>query len=535
MLNYVQNQNYSDYIHNEENLNKEILYLQVLDKQKDSINYKNKINIYEENSKFINSRKILKLKTNYLSLKQNTFDKDINRNRNRKIILNNNNENKNKINATIKENECCENKTIHNILLNAKNKIKDGEKYLKFKKDIFEKASKLLHDKASLIKDINSKIKKIKSMNKKLSLRNPLKIKTLLNNEKDEKESISYNKESINIKNKEKIKVENDIKINTINKINKSLKLDINNFKTNISKNISYKFNDNIPEEGYYYFDISKIKSNPQIPKEYLNIIYRNLLIEEDKGCTPYPDYYKIKMQKEINEDMRSILIDWIIDVHYKFNFTDETLFMTISIIDRYISYKHIPKISFQLLGITALLISCKHEEIILPKIDDFIYITDNAYTKNDVFKMENDILDALNFELIIPSGIKFYEYLALKFDFNEKKFLMGKYLMESFMINIKWVKYRASIIAISCVYIVMKYYKMNNYKESYNKKYYNLDGNDINNPKYRDESIIKECAKNICIFVDNINKTNYLSCKNKYATEKNKYVSLILSGERVE
>ena len=106
---------------------------------------------------------------------------------------------------------------------------------------------------------------------------------------------------------------------------------------------------------------------------------------------------------------------------------------------------------------------------------------------------------------------------------------------MESFMINIKWVKYRASIIAISCVYIVMKYYKMNNYKESYNKKYYNLDGNDINNPKYRDESIIKECAKNICIFVDNINKTNYLSCKNKYATEKNKYVSLILSGERVE
>ena len=79
-------------------------------------------------------------------------------------------------------------------------------------------------------------------MNKKLSLRNPLKIKTLLNNEKDEKESISYNKESINIKNKEKIKVENDIKINTINKINKSLKLDINNFKTNISKNISYKF-----------------------------------------------------------------------------------------------------------------------------------------------------------------------------------------------------------------------------------------------------------------------------------------------------
>ena len=187
----------------------------------------------------------------------------------------------------------------------------------------------------------------------------------------------------------------------------------------------------------------------------------------------------------------------------------------------------------FQLLGIIALLLSCKHEEISLPKIEDFIYITDNAYTKKEVCDMENDVLDILNFELLHPSPIKFYEYMALKFDFDKKKFLLGKYLMETFMVDLNYVKYRASVIACSCVYIVMKYFKMENYKEAYDKKYYNLNENDINNIKYKTDSDIKDCARDICIFIDDINRTNsYSSCKNKYSTNDNEKVSLIISGE---
>ena len=145
---------------------------------------------------------------------------------------------------------------------------------------------------------------------------------------------------------------------------------------------------------------------------------------------------------------------------------------------------------------------------------------------------MENDILNIFNFELLYPSPIKFYECLSLKFNFDKKKFLTGKYLMESFMVDLKYVKYRASVIAAACVYIVMKYYKMENYKDVYNKKYYNLNENDINNKNFRTEVNVKDCAKDICIFVDNINKSNFFSCKNKYASDKNEKVSLILSGE---
>ena len=554
MLHYLQNHNFSDYNINDESKNNSTLeskYLHFLNEQnKENLDYKNNMNIYEENSKIINSKKLFKINNTKDFSEINTFDKDVtkenivnqNKNINENIKRNVHNikilNNYKKVNSTINDEELFSKKErFNNLLLNIKNKIKDDQKYIKYKKAIFEKASKKLNEKVKIIKEINSKIIKMKTLDKKFSLKKQIITKILSKKDKDkDKENkitvnCNSNLEIIDNYNHKKEKSV-DEKLNIKNKNNNIDISNINHSKHN--KSISYKFNEKRSEDEYeyIYFDISKIKTNAQIPKEYINIIYHNLLLEENKGIIPYPDYSKIISQKEINEQMRSILIDWIIDVHFKFNFTDETLFMTVLIIDRYISYKSISKKKFQLLGITALLISCKHEEIILPKIEDFIYITDNAYVKEDVFDMENDILDILNFNLIAPSPIKFYEYLALKFEFDKKKFLLGKYLMESFMVDINYVKFRASVIACASIYIVMKYYKMKNYKEAYNKKYYNINENDISDKKFKNEADIKECAKDICIFVDNVNKTNFLSCKNKYASDINEKVSLIISGD---
>ena len=554
MLHYLQNHNFSDYNINDESKNNSTLeskYLHFLNEQnKENLDYKNNMNIYEENSKIINSKKLFKINNTKDFSEINTFDKDVtkenivnqNKNINENIKRNVHNikilNNYKKVNSTINDEELFSKKErFNNLLLNIKNKIKDDQKYIKYKKAIFEKASKKLNEKVKIIKEINSKIIKLKTLDKKFTLKKQIitKILSKKDKDKDKENKITVNCNSNleiidNYKHKKEKSV--DEKLNIKNKNNNIDISNINHSKHN--KSISYKFNEKRSEDEYeyIYFDISKIKTNAQIPKEYINIIYHNLLLEENKGIIPYPDYSKIISQKEINEQMRSILIDWIIDVHFKFNFTDETLFMTVLIIDRYISYKSISKKKFQLLGITALLISCKHEEIILPKIEDFIYITDNAYVKEDVFDMENDILDILNFNLIAPSPIKFYEYLALKFEFDKKKFLLGKYLMESFMVDINYVKFRASVIACASIYIVMKYYKMKNYKEAYNKKYYNINENDISDKKFKNEADIKECAKDICIFVDNVNKTNFLSCKNKYASDINEKVSLIISGD---
>ena len=353
--------------------------------------------------------------------------------------------------------------------------------------------------------------------------KNENKIKVLKSDKIEYKENIKNNSE-----NKENIN-------NNINKINEQKKEKEDQIKNiqNIDIIINKKENkekaellskEDDEEEKVKYFDTSKV-TNVQIPKDYLNIIYYNLLKEEERGIEPKPDYTYMKRQKEINDKMRSILVDWIIDVHFKFGFTDETLFMTISIIDRYLSVTQITRTNFQLLGITALMIACKHEEIDLPKIDDFIYITDNAYVKSEVIKMENDVLSKLNFAFLYPSPIKFFEYLSFHFNFTKKHHMMGKYLMESFLLDVKNVKYKPSIISCACTYIVMKFFKMSNYHESYSKKFYILD----EAVERYSEHNIKECAKDICLLVDNINKTNYQACLKKYSKPEQEKVSIII------
>jgi len=361
MLHYLQNHNFSDYNINDESKNNSTLeskYLHFLNEQnKENLDYKNNMNIYEENSKIINSKKLFKIKNTKDFSEINTFDKDVtkenivnqNKNINENIKRNVHNikilNNYKKVNSTINDEELFSKKErFNNLLLNIKNKIKDDQKYIKYKKAIFEKASKKLNEKVKIIKEINSKIIKLKTLDKKFTLKKQIITKILSKKDKDKfKENkipvnCNSNLEIIdNYKHKKEKSV--DEKLNIKNKNNNIDISNINNSKHN--KSISYKFNEKRSEDEYeyIYFDISKIKTNAQIPKEYMNIIYHNLLLEENRGIIPYPDYSKIISQKEINEQMRSILIDWIIDVHYKFNFTDETLFMTVLIIDRYIYY----------------------------------------------------------------------------------------------------------------------------------------------------------------------------------------------------
>ena len=284
--------------------------------------------------------------------------------------LKKNKENKENIDNNINENEALSNDKIKND----------------------EKKEKILEEKEKEINHIeNKEIDKEQNENKN----------------KDKKEEINK-QENINEDKDIQIKNENTNNLDESAKSKKDPEKDSelthiehNQDKSSTKNDKSSTKNDttelNISQEKVIYFDTVNI-NNVQIPKEYLNTIYYNLLVEENLEITSKPVHTYMKKQKEINDQMRSILVDWIIDVHHKFGFTDETLFMTISIIDRYCSSEQISRIKYQCLGITALMIACKHEEINVPKVEDFIYITDNAYTKEEVFKMENDVLSKLNF-----------------------------------------------------------------------------------------------------------------------------------------
>ena len=363
----------------------------------------------------------------------------------------------------------------------------------------------------------------------------------LLNNKKIRKEynSLNKQKQNININNNIIININSNNQYEPIMNLNSNINKNKIKETKSLSKNNSQhkaknskpkiKKNEiqNIINSPKKYIKIEHIKDR-QIPKDYLNIIYYNLLQEEHKGIKPMVVYNYMTDQNEISEQMRSILIDWLIDVHYKFQFRDETLFMTVLIIDRFCTIRQISRVKLQLLGIAAMMIACKHEEIDLPKMEDFLYITDNAYSKNELVKLENDILMALNFELLYPSPIKFFEYLSVNFNFDKKAHFMGKYLMETFLLDIKYVKYKASVISCACTYIVMKFLKMEGYQESYNKKYFLLNENEDLPLGHG----VKDCAQDICIFVDNIKNANYLSCYKKYSKKDFEKVALLIENK---
>ncbi|XP_022730790.1 G2/mitotic-specific cyclin S13-7-like isoform X2 [Durio zibethinus] len=137
---------------------------------------------------------------------------------------------------------------------------------------------------------------------------------------------------------------------------------------------------------------------------EYVDDIYKFYKLTEDDGRVR--DY--MDLQPDINAKMRSILVDWLIEVHRKFDLMPETLYLTINIVDRFLSVKVVPRKELQLVGISAMLIACKYEEIWAPEVNDFVFISDNAYAREQVLVMEKSILDKLEWYLTVPTPYVF-------------------------------------------------------------------------------------------------------------------------------
>lgn len=159
-----------------------------------------------------------------------------------------------------------------------------------------------------------------------------------------------------------------------------------------------------------------------------------------------------MQRQVDINEKMRAILIDWIIEVHLKFKLLPETLFLTVSLIDRYLEQMQVHRKNLQLVGVTAMLIASKYEEIYGPVVDDFVYITDNAYTKKDIFECEHSILMTLEFDVTSPSSYRFLKRFSSHH--STHAYCLARYLIELALLEHRMLKYTPSTLAATAVYL---------------------------------------------------------------------------------
>ena len=134
-------------------------------------------------------------------------------------------------------------------------------------------------------------------------------------------------------------------------------------------------------------------KDDPLCVTEYVEDMYTHFRGKEI-GTSVRPTY--METQAHINERMRSILVDWLVEVHLKFKLVPETLYLTVNLIDRYLERAEVSRPRLQLVGVTALLLASKYEEIYPPELRDLVYICDRAYTRQDVsqrFKRMNRYL----------------------------------------------------------------------------------------------------------------------------------------------
>lgn len=145
---------------------------------------------------------------------------------------------------------------------------------------------------------------------------------------------------------------------------------------------------------------------DPQNVSEFTHEIYQNMIRTEEQGMVDHQ--YLQKVQTEIKDTSRAFLIEWIIDVHRKFRLLPEALYVTIYLIDQYMSKQKINKSQLHLIGVTTLWISAKYEEIYPPDLNQFLQVSENKFTRAQVLEMEKDVLQKLNFMITVPSSYRF-------------------------------------------------------------------------------------------------------------------------------
>mmetsp|Transcript_15146 Transcript_15146/g.11009 ORF Transcript_15146/g.11009 Transcript_15146/m.11009 type:complete len:168 (+) Transcript_15146:116-619(+) len=145
-----------------------------------------------------------------------------------------------------------------------------------------------------------------------------------------------------------------------------------------------------------------------------------------------------MKSQADISESMRAILVDWLVDVHRKFKLLPETLFLTVNLLDRYLSKRKVNRAHLQLVGITALLVVTKYEEIYPPSIKDLEFICDSTYARNDIIQMEQSILVTLDFDMCQTSAFRFLERIGKVGQLDLVHFSLALYLLELALLDSK-------------------------------------------------------------------------------------------------
>lgn len=250
--------------------------------------------------------------------------------------------------------------------------------------------------------------------------------------------------------------------------------------------------------------------------REYAHDIHSYLKKQELRNRAK-PNY--MKKQTDINQNMRTILVDWLVEVAEEYKLLPQTLHLTVNYIDRFLSCMSVIRGKLQLVGTACMLVASKFEEIYPPEVSEFVYITDDTYTSKQVLRMEHLILKALNFDLSVPTSLNFLQRYLLAAGAEKDGQLehLCRYLCELALVEVDpFINYLPSTIAAASLFVA-------NYtlgKEHWTPTIEHYSGYQLEN--------LDACIRDIHKMFDSAPNWNQTAIQTKYKSAKFSSVSTL-------
>ncbi|CAL1604464.1 unnamed protein product [Knipowitschia caucasica] len=252
----------------------------------------------------------------------------------------------------------------------------------------------------------------------------------------------------------------------------------------------------------------------PQLCSHYVKDIYRYL--HELERQQPVRPHY---MQGyEITGRMRALLVDWLVQVHSRFQLLQETLYLTVAVLDRFLQVQPVSRRKLQLVGVTAMLVACKFEEMFAPEVGDFAYITDNAFSKVQILEMERVVLRSIKFQLGRPLPLHFLRRASKVGSSDVQRHTLAKYMMELTLLDYDMVHFHPSEIAAAA--LCLSQLLLHGLPWSPTQQHYSTYDEAHLKP------IMQHMAKNVVLLHDG--KTKFTAVKNKYSSSKLMKISMV-------
>ena len=198
--------------------------------------------------------------------------------------------------------------------------------------------------------------------------------------------------------------------------------------------------------------EVERWQSSTQFKPDYSTSIFHHLLSTE-RNSLPSPSYMD-NMQGDLSYPMRAILVDWLVEVAEEYHLQPQTLWLCVAYVDRFLAIQPVDRSRLQLVGVVCMLIAAKYWEIYPPTIDDFVYISDHTYDRAQVLSMERSVLQALRFQLTVPTAWEFGRRLSALCRMSDAEGHLMEYVMEAFMQEKDVLDWTPSIVAVSAAYL---------------------------------------------------------------------------------